>query len=106
MSLTNLISSNLNFAISQIQTSLTSIPSNGETYIANKQDAESTFEIYEDGREEIVDTKFYINKENYSALPSKGMILTDGSINYKVVNSHTDALNITRRIDCQAQYQR
>jgi hypothetical protein len=106
MSLTNLISSNLNFAISQIQTSLTSIPSNGETYIANKQDAESSFDIYEDGREEMIDTKFYINRNDYSALPYKGMILSDGTKNYKVINAHDDALNITRRIDCQAQYQR
>ena len=106
MSLQNLISSNLNFAISQIQTSLTSVPGNGETYIANKQDAESSFDIYEDGREEMIDTKFYINRNDYSALPSKGMILTDGVKNYKVVNVHDDALNITRRIDCQAQFQR
>ena len=54
----------------------------------------------------MIDTKFYINRNDYSALPSKGMILTDGVKNYKVVNVHDDALNITRRIDCQAQFQR
>ena len=63
MSLTSLISDNLKFAISQINVSLTSLPSNGETYSANKQDAESSFDIYEDGREEMIDTKFYIARD-------------------------------------------
>jgi hypothetical protein len=106
MSLTNLISSNLTFAISQIQTSLTSVPNNGETYIANKQDAELSFDIFGDGREQTIDTSFYINRSEYSVLPSRGIILTDGATNYKVINTHDDALNITRRVDCQAQYQR
>ena len=61
MSLTSLIPDNFKFAISQINVSLTSSPSNGETYSANKQDAESSFDIYEDGREEMIDTKFYLS---------------------------------------------
>ena len=106
MSLTDLISDNLKFAISQINVSLTSLPSNGETYSANKQDSESSFEIYEDGREELIDTKFYIARADYSILPSKGTILTDGTTNYKVVGVHDDSVGVTRRLDCAAQYQR
>jgi len=107
MSLSSLISDNLNFAISQISATLTAVtPTNSEVYIANKQDVESGFEIFEDGREVTIDTKFYINRSDYSDLPSKGMVLTDGSTNYKVINIHDDSINITRRLDCASQFQR
>lgn len=106
MSLTNLLSSNLDFAISQISVSLTAVPDNGEIYLANKQDTEETFDIYESGREETIDTKFYISTSSYSTLPSKGIILTDGRTNFKVINTHDDALEVTRRLDCSAEYQR
>ena len=103
----NLIGSNLNFAIGNMQTTLTAVtPTNAETYIANKQDVEVAFEIFEDGREVTIDTRFYLNKSEYSTLPTKGMILTDGSKNYRVINTHTDASNVTLRIECSAQHQR
>jgi hypothetical protein len=103
----NLIGSNLNFAIGNMQTTLTAVtPTNAETYIANKQDVEVAFEIFEDGREVTIDTRFYLNKSEYSTLPTKGMILTDGSKNYRVINTHTDAANVTLRIECSAQHQR
>ncbi len=103
----NLIGSNLNFAIGNMSTTLTAVmPTNSETYVANKQDVEVAFEIFENGREVTIDTRFYLNKSEYSTLPTKGMILTDGSRNYKVINTHTDAANITLRIECSAQHQR
>lgn len=103
----NLIGSNLNFAIGNMQTTLTAVtPTNAETYIANRQDVEVAFEIFENGREVTIDTRFYLNKSEYSTLPTKGMILTDGSKNYRVINTHTDAANVTLRIECSAQHQR
>lgn len=103
----NLIGDNLNFAIANITTTLTAVtPTNSETYVANKQDTEVAFEIFEDGREVTIDTRFYLNKTSYTDLPTKGMILTDGSRNYKVMNTHNDSANITLRIDCSGQYQR
>lgn len=107
MSLTNLISDNLNFAISQLQVSLTAVnPTNSETYLASKQDVEEAFDIYESGREETIDTKFYININQYTDLPTKGMILTDGVKNYKVMSIFDDSVQVTRRLDCFSQYQR
>lgn len=106
MALLDLITDNLKFAISQINVSLTSIPSNGETYLANKQDAATSFDIFEDGREESIDTKFYIVRADYNTLPSKGTILTDGTTNYKVVGVHDDSVGATRRLDCAAEFQR
>lgn len=113
MSLTNLISDNLNFAISQLQVSLTAVtasgsahPTNTETYLASKQDTEETFEIYEDGREITIDTKFYINKNSYTILPQKGLLLTDGTTTFKVMSHFDDSVNVTRRLDCAAQNQR
>jgi len=103
----SLISDNLNFAVANMQTTLTAVtPTNSETYIANKQDIEVAFEIFEDGREVTIDTRFYLNKTSYTDLPAKGMILTDGTRNYKVMSTHNDSANVTLRIDCSAQYQR
>jgi hypothetical protein len=102
----SLIRSNLNFAIDNMTTTLTAVaPTNSEAYVANKQDIETAFEIFQDGREVTIDTRFYISKSEYTDLPSKGMILTDGTRNYKVVNTHTDAANVTLRIECEAQHQ-
>lgn len=90
-----------------METTLTAVtPTNAETYVANKQDVEVAFEIFENGREVTIDTRFYLNKSEYSTLPTKGMILTDGSKNYRVINTHTDAANVTLRIECSAQHQR
>lgn len=102
-----LMSDNLNFAINNISVTLTAVtPTNDETYVANKQDIETGFAIFEDGRETEIDTKFYLNIGSYTILPSKGTILTDGTTNYKVTNTHKDALNVTLRLDCSSQYQR
>lgn len=103
----NLIGSNLNFAIGNMTTTLTAVtPTNAEIYVANKQDMEVSFDIFEDGREATIDTKFYLNKNDYTDLPRKGMLLTDGSKNYKVISTHNDSANVTLRIDCSAQYSR
>tara|TARA_R110001632_G_scaffold59671_3_gene144970 strand:+ start:79 stop:405 length:327 start_codon:yes stop_codon:yes gene_type:complete len=105
MSLSELITSNLNFAIEQIATSLTAVsPTNSEVYKASKQNVSGGFSIFDDGREETVETNFYINKAQHSILPSKGMILTDGVKNYKVVSTFTDSVNVTLKIECSAQY--
>tara|TARA_Y100000114_G_scaffold37024_1_gene32585 strand:+ start:304 stop:633 length:330 start_codon:yes stop_codon:yes gene_type:complete len=109
MSLTSLINDNLKFAIAQVNVSLTTEPSNGETFSANKQDVETGFDIFEDGREETIDTKFYIAKgetQDSSLLPSKGTILTDGTTKYKVMSFHDDAVGVTRRLDCASEFQR
>jgi len=113
MSLTNLISDNLNFAISQLKVSLSAVtadgnphPTNTETYSASRQDVEESFEIYEDGREVTIDTKFYINKSSYSTLPTKGLLLSDGVKTYKVMGHFDDSVSVTRRLDCSAQNQR
>jgi hypothetical protein len=75
-------------------------------YTANKQDVESGFEIFEDGREENIDTKFYIARSEYSVLPSKGEILSDGTTSFKVMSVHDDAVGVTRRLDCASEFQR
>ncbi len=113
MSLTNLISDNLDFAISQLQVSLTAVGSNGsahptntETYLASKQDIDETFEIFEDGRESNVDTRFYINKSSYTTLPTKGLLLTDGTTTFKVMSHTDDSVGVTRKLDCASKVQR
>jgi len=106
MALVDLISNNLQFAISQVVVELTSIPANGESYSASRQDVETAFEVFEDGREVTIDTKFYINRLQYASLPGKGWILTDGTKNYKVVSVHDDSVGAARRLDCASEFQR
>lgn len=102
------VSNNLKFAIANVSTTLTSVTptTNTEVYSANKQDIEIAFAIFEDGRETTIDTKFFLDISSYTTLPSKGHILTDGTTNFKVMGTHKDSLNVTLRLDCQAEAQR
>ena len=101
-----LIGDNLNFAIANMTATLTAVtPTNTETYSANKQDVVIGFNIFEDGREQTADTRFYLNRSSYTTLPSRGMILTDGTRNYKVLETHTDVANVTLKIDCASSLQ-
>lgn len=81
-------------------------PTNAEVYSANKQDIEVAFTVMENGREETIDTRFYIDRTKYTTLPKKGDIITDGTRQYKVVNTHIDAADVTLRTDCEARHQR
>jgi hypothetical protein len=101
------VTDNLRFAIGNMGTTLTAVkPTNGETYQANKQGMDAAFEVFENGREITIDTKFYIAKDDYTDLPTKGMILTDGASNYKVINLSTDAIGATLQLECSSEVQR
>lgn len=105
----DLVSSNLNFAIRNITTTLTVVSptSNSETYIANKQDVGEGFVVFDDGQEDTIDTRFYINVADYATLPSKGTILIDGAgRTYKVKDVENDAIGVTLKINASARYQR
>lgn len=102
-----LAKSHLDFAIGNMTATLTAVtPTNAEVYVCNKQDVQISFEIDENGRETTIDTRFYMAIEDYSTLPTKGTILTDGTRNYKVINTHRDAIGVTYRVDCEAEHQR
>lgn len=81
-------------------------PTNAEVYAASKQDIEVAFMVMENGREQTIDTRFYIDRTQYQILPQKGDILTDGTSQFKVVSTKFDAPGITQRIDCEARHQR
>jgi hypothetical protein len=101
------VADNLRFAIGNMGTTLTAVkPTNGETYQANKQGMDAAFDVFENGREITIDTKFYIAKDDYTDLPTKGMILTDGVSNYKVINLSTDAIGATLQLECSSEVQR
>jgi hypothetical protein len=106
----DLVSANLKFAINNMAVTLTAVtPTNDQIYIANRQSVAETFMIMDDGREESIDTRFYIATTEHDAalLPKKGWILTDGSgKQYKVENHRTDAIQATHRIECKSRNQR
>ena len=95
------------FAVGNVQTTLTAVsPTNTEVYKANKQMIMLGFEVLEVGQEEQATTRFFLAKQDYSHLPTKGWILTDGKRNYKVMETVEDVLDATYRIDCASQYAR
>jgi len=98
---------NLQFAIGNTQVTLQPVkPPRATTYSACRQGIDVAYQVFDSGREETVDTRFYIDAKNYNELPSKGDILTDGETKYKVNESNTDARGITLRIDCVRIHQR
>lgn len=102
-----LVKDNLNFAIANIQATLTAVsPANTETYAVNKQDIQLSYVSFETGREITIDTRFYLAIDDYVTLPSKGMILTDGTRNYKVTDVMRDPMNVALQIDCSSETQR
>mgnify|MGYP003111320341 CR=1 FL=1 len=107
----DLIRKNALFAIANVQTTLTAVaPTNTATYVCNRQQAEESFIVFEDGRETSIDTKFYLTitatDHTESQLPKKGFVLTDGTDNFKVIGISRDAKNVTIRLDCKAEGQR
>lgn len=103
----DLIKRNLDFAIENMKVTLTRVdPPGAETYAANKQDVTAAFEVFDDGREATIDTRFYLAIADYAALPVKGWILTDGEKNYKVMTTDKDAPGVTLRLDCASEFQR
>ena len=68
----DLVKKNLNFAIANISVTLTAVtPTNAEIYVCNKQDIDSGFTIFEDGREETLETRFFLNKTFTRLCPLK-----------------------------------
>lgn len=101
---------NLDTAISNLSVGLTNLSLSGTpSYTANKQDIDVAFQVFETGREETVDTKFYIKYKDLEAgdIPAKGNILQDGDgEQYKVSGTQKDAIGVTMRIDCISRNQR
>ena len=95
-------------AIADFPVTLTvSIPTaqNGATYTATKQDLIETFIVDENGREEQLDTRFYISAKSYVTLPAKGWIISDGTNTFRIVSKKLDSSGHELRLDCIHQYQ-
>lgn len=104
---TGLLRKNLDFAISNLQINLNPVrPVVTVTYAASRQNIDSAFAVFEDGREEVADTRFYIDAKSYANLPQKGWILSDGTRRYKVMRIETDAYGVGMRLDCGSEFTR
>lgn len=103
-----LLTGNLRFAIRNVQTTLTVISpaSVTATYSANKQGLEIAYSVMENGREQTIDTRFYIAADDTTTPPVKGFVLSDGVNEYKVVSINRDATQHTIRLDCEQRHQR
>ena len=106
----DLLSANLSFAIGQREVVLRQLrptTSVTVTFSASRQNIDASYDLFIDGREETIDTRFYIDATQYQQTPSKGWVLTDESgNNYKVQSTQTDFAEIGLRLDCSAKSQR
>jgi hypothetical protein len=105
-----LLSSNLGFAIGNRETVLTQIRPSvtvTATFSASRQNIDAAFEVFTDGREETIDTRFYIDQTKYATLPKKGWVLKDEQgTQFKVQNTQSDYAGIGLRLECSAKSQR
>ena len=102
------LSSDLDFAQNDFQKTLTVVtPSSsvGDEFTASQEGIRERFEVEINGREQMVDARFFININGVSTYPSKGWVFTVGSRSYKVWDSSIDNSGILLTLNCISRYQ-
>lgn len=105
---TSQLSSDLDFANNDFQVTLTTVsPSSsaGVEFTASQEALRERYEVEVNGREQMVDQRFFININGVSTYPSKGWVLTAGSRSYKVWESSIDNASVGLTITCISRYQ-
>ena len=104
-----LMRANLDFAIGNLPVTLQQVrptTSVTTTFSASRQNVDTSFVVMMDGREETVDTRFYIDAAAYTTVPTKGWVLSDGTRNYKVQSTQIDSYGVGYRIECSSEHAR
>jgi len=102
------LSTDLDFANNDCQVTLTTVSptsSLGVEFTVSQQELTARYMVELNGREEMVDQKFYLNQNGLSTVPSKGWVLSAGGRTYKVWETETDAAGILLKLTCVSQYQ-
>tara|TARA_R110000824_G_scaffold35418_1_gene111086 strand:+ start:9084 stop:9425 length:342 start_codon:yes stop_codon:yes gene_type:complete len=102
------LSADLDFANLDCQVTLVTVlptSSVGVEFTASKQELTQRFMVEMNGREEMVDQKFYINQDGLSTVPSKGWVLSTGGRSYKVWETDVGAAGVLLKLSCVSQYQ-
>ena len=105
---TSQLSDDLDFAQNDFQTTLTVITPSSSVdveFTASQESFLDRFEVELNGREQMVDQRFFININGVSPYPSKGWVLTDGTRNFKVWEISIDNSGILLALSCISRYQ-
>ena len=105
---TSQLSSDLDFANNDFQVTLTTVTptsSVGVEFTASQEALRERYEVEVNGREQMVDQRFFININGVSTYPSKGWVLTAGSRSYKVWESSIGNGGVLLTITCISRYQ-
>ena len=102
------LSADLNHALGDFPETLTVVlPSGsaGSTYSATRQAMTNAFVVEDNGRETMIDVRFFINGNGVSTMPSKGWVVDDGATQFKVETITKDAAGVCFSVECSARYQ-
>jgi len=102
------LSSDADFAIGDFTATLTIISPASEadtTYTATRNFLTIGYEVEINGREAMVDCRWYLNINGLSTYPDKGWCFSSGGTNYKVADVKRDQSNIVLTLDCISQTQ-
>ena len=105
---TSQLSDDLDFAQNDFQTTLTVVtPSSsvGVEFTASQESIRERYEVELNGREQMVDQRFFININGVSTYPSKGWVLSDSTRTYKVWEISIDNSGILLSLSCISRYQ-
>ena len=102
------ISDDLDFANNDFQVTLTTVSpssSSGVTFTASQEALRERYAVEVNGREAMVDRRFFINVNGVSTYPSKGWVLSTGGNTYKVFETGLDNGGVMLTLTVISQYQ-
>ena len=101
------LAADVDFANNDCQVTLTTVSpssSSGVEFTASQQTLVESFSVEVNGREAIIDQRFYIKQYGLSTVPSKGWVLSTGGKDYKVWDTSVDAVGVLLTLTCISRY--
>ena len=101
------LAADVDFANNDCQVTLTTISpssSSGVEFTASQQTLVESFSVEVNGRDAIIDQRFYINANGLSTVPSKGWVLRTRGTDYKVFETSLDAVGVLLTLTCISRY--
>ena len=107
---TTQLATDLDFANLDMAVTLTTVSpaaNEGDEFEASQEALREMFEVEVNGREAMVDRRFFINVNGVSTYPTKGWVLTSSgdSVSYKVNDINLDAAKVMLTLTCISQNQ-
>lgn len=100
------LSNDLDHAIEDFQVTLSVIRPTAHSavnFTASQEELAAGFVVEDNGREITLDRRFHLNINGLTVVPSKGWVLDDGTNQFKVQSTQTDASGILLLLDCSSR---